>query len=86
MTNIITCKDVKEKLSMHHGGGRIKDDNMQRELIIHKTSKRDAVLVLSGSPPKGYCITANDIVSFYDVWGERFEILQNTRLNFGDVK
>lgn len=79
MSDIITYDEVKEKLSMHHEGGA-----SQRELIIHKTSNRDAVLWLSGTPPKGYCIAANGIVSLYNVWGKRFKIYQNTRLDFGD--
>lgn len=61
------------------------DDNMTRELIIHKTSDRDAVLWMGGTPPKGYCIAANGIVSLYDVWGGCFKILQDTSLDFGDM-
>lgn len=75
----ITYADIKEMLvNKYCGTASIENQaaNMNRELVVHTTpgNKKDVVLWLHGSPPKGYCIAGNAIVSLYDLNGKRFKI------------
>lgn len=84
MTNIITHTEIKKMLVTYYGTNI--EDNMQQELVVHRTNVTggDAVMYLSGSPPKGYCISVGGLVSLYDLWGKRFKMFHSTRLEIGD--
>ena len=83
MTNTITISEIKDMLVTKYGDDSV--NNHHRPLIIQKTGIYDAITWLSGSPPKGYCISGNGVVSLYDIWGKRFKILHNTRAELGDI-
>ena len=74
----ITYAEVKESLAAKYGGGVAREDDLSRELTIYKTGLSDHIMLLAGSPPKGYCIAANGQVSLYDLWGKRFKIFTST--------
>lgn len=72
----IAYSDIKLMLAKKYSGGEARQDDMDRELVVNTTpgNRNDVVLWLSGSPPKGYCIAGNGIVSLYDLNGKRFKI------------
>lgn len=72
----ISHTDIKRMLLKKQGGGEIRPIDMGRDLVGCKTSAghSDMVLWISGSPPRGYCITGNGIVSLYNTNGKRFKI------------
>lgn len=78
----ITYSDIKGMLANKYGGGATRQDDMNRELVIQETNHVSGSMIiwLSGSPPKGYCIAGNGIVSMYDLNGKRFKILMGTRV------
>lgn len=76
---IITYTKIKEMLAKKHLG-HVTLDDMTRELVVYKTNPSFdyTMMVLSGSPPKGYCIDNGRTVSLYDLEGRRFSILVGT--------
>lgn len=77
MVDTITEDEIREKLATHYGG-----DNSTREFVRNERKDNHGTLgsvvySLSGSPPKGYAIYTPEIrrISFYDIQGKRFRIL-----------
>ena len=77
----ITHNDIKKMLSKKHLG-HISQDDMTRELVVYETNhvSKSTMMMLSGSPPKGYCINNGRTLSLYDLEGRRFKILTDTKI------
>lgn len=75
----ITYTEIKEMLAKKHLG-HVSLDDMSRELVVYKATGRCKMMMLSGSPPKGYCIYIENhrTVNLYDVTGKRFKRFAET--------
>lgn len=68
----VTQEYVKNVMVKKYGSGH------DREMLVTETGLHDYIMYLRGSPPKGYVLTGNGIVSFYDLNGQRYKIMRNT--------